>query len=358
MNLYLNRILKREEMKKISLILLGIFTTFNLYAQEQVSQDMKNLDKLDVLDRQSKEFFNAITGLEKDYLEEQVSAIKNKKVENPTNPNQPQMIVTQESVLSQEDYEKNVFTHQNEMARLTTDFTRTKKLKDLKIKSMYSFNGKDYAVLELIDETSTRNSGVKTELSANIEGRYIEGDNILGHKIIDINTRTKSIELYKKLDEEYGYTIYLSNYGISVSDLKKIEKIKEQKEAKKEEAKKETIKKEEPKVVQNPQNKIKDVFNQVSEKETKIVKKEDISNCLYTVRKQNLNVRNEASLEGRILRVLKIYDQFTINKKENDWVQIDTIYKKISGDVMVVSQENNWVQIVDGSVSSPNNDCN
>lgn len=339
-------------MKKISLILLGIFTTFNLYAQEQIAQDMKNMDKLDVLDRQSKDFFNAITGLEKDYLEEQVNAIKNKRVENPSNPNQPQMIVTQEPTLSQEDYEKNVFTHQNEMARLTTDFTRTKKLKDLKIKSMYSFNGKDYVVLELIDETSNT-SGVKTELSANIEGRYIEGDNILGHKIIDINTRTKSIELYKKLDEEYGYTIYLSNYGISVSDLKKIEKINDKIEAKKEE-----IKKEEPKVVPTSQNKVKDVFNQVNEKEIKKEEiKTDISNCLYTVRKQNLNVRNEPGLEGRILRVLKINDQFTINKKENDWVQLDTIYKKISGDVMIVSKENNWVQIVDGNVTSPNNEC-
>ncbi|RXJ85101.1 hypothetical protein CRU90_03855 [Arcobacter cloacae] len=347
MNLYLNKI-KREDMKKISLILLGIFTTFNLYAQEQVFQEMKNMDKLDVLDRQSKDFFNAITGLEKDYLEEQVNAIKNKKVENPSNPNQPQAIVPQEPTLSQEDYEKNVFTHQNEMARLTTDFTRTKKLKDLKIKSMYSFNGKDYAVLELIDETSTRTNGVKTELSANIEGRYIEGDNILGHKIIDINTRTKSIELYKKLDEEYGYTIYLSNYGISVSDLKKIEKVNDKTEAKKEE----------PKVVPPSQNKVKDVFNQVTEKEVKKEEiKTDISNCLYTVRKQNLNVRNKPSLEGRILRVLKINDQFIINKKENDWVQIDTIYKKISGDVMVVSKESNWVQIVDGSVSSQNDEC-
>ncbi|MFY9089591.1 hypothetical protein [Arcobacter aquimarinus] len=337
-------------MKKISLILLGIFTTFNLYAQEQVSQEMKNMDKLDVLDRQSKDFFNAITGLEKDYLEEQVNAIKNKKMENPSNPNQPQVIVPQEPTLSQEDYEKNVFTHQNEMARLTTDFTRTKKLKDLKIKSMYSFNGKDYAVLELIDETTTsNNSGVKTELSANIEGRYIEGDNILGHKIIDINTRTKSIELYKKLDEEYGYTIYLSNYGISVSDLKKIEKVNE---------KKTESKKEESKIIPSSQDKVKDVFNQVSEKEVKVEKvKTDISNCLYTVRKEKLNVRNKPDLEGRILRVLKINDQFTINKKEKDWVQIDTIYKKISGDVMVVSKENNWVQIVDGNVTSPNNEC-
>lgn len=334
-------------MKKISLILLGIFTTLNLYAQEQIAQEMKNIDKLDVLDRQSKDFFNAITGLEKDYLEEQVNAIKNKKVENPSNPNQQQIMVPQEQTLSQEDYEKNVFTHQNEMARLTTDFTRTKKLKDLKIKSMYSFNGKDYAVLELIDEAATSNGEAKTELSANIEGRYIEGDNILGHKIIDINTRTKSIELYKKLDEEYGYKIYLSNYGISVSDLKKIEKINDNTDSKKEETK----------TIPTSLNKVKDVFSQVNEKEIKEVKKADISNCLYTVKKENLNVRNEASLNGKILRVLKINDQFTINKKENDWVQLDTIYKKISGDVMIVSKENNWVQIVDGNVTSPNNEC-
>ena len=32
---------------------------------------MNNIDKLDALDQQSKEFFNAITGLEKSYLEEQ-----------------------------------------------------------------------------------------------------------------------------------------------------------------------------------------------------------------------------------------------------------------------------------------------
>ena len=56
---------------------------------------MKNMDKLDVLDRQSKDFSKAITGLEKDYLEEQVNAIKNKKNgESKSNiPNQPQMII-------------------------------------------------------------------------------------------------------------------------------------------------------------------------------------------------------------------------------------------------------------------------
>lgn len=333
MNLYLS---KREKMKKISLILLGFLTVINLYSQEQSAQ---NMDKLDALDQQSKEFFKAITGLEKDYLEEQVNAIKNKKVEqniNPNIPNQPQVIIKEEPKLSQEDYEKNVFTHQNEMARLTTDFTRTKKLKDLKIKSMYSFNGKDYVVLELIDETATskQNGLTKTELSANIEGRYVEGDSILGHKIIDINTRTKSIELYKKLDEEYGYTIYLSNYGISVSDLKKIE-VNE--EIKKDEKENKSVKK---------------VFEQVKT-EQKTTNNKDKS-C-YIVNKQNLNVRNNTSSDAKILRILKLDDKFTIKEKNNDWLQIDTIYKKVSGDVMDVSNQNNWVQLAEENVSLSDN---
>ena len=333
MNLYLS---KREKMKKISLILLGFLTVINLYSQEQSAQ---NMDKLDALDQQSKEFFKAITGLEKDYLEEQVNAIKNKKVEqniNPNIPNQPQVIIKEEPKLSQEDYEKNVFTHQNEMARLTTDFTRTKKLKDLKIKSMYSFNGKDYVVLELIDETATskQNGLTKTELSANIEGRYVEGDSILGHKIIDINTRTKSVELYKKLDEKYGYTIYLSNYGISVSDLKKIE-VNE--EIKKDEKENKSVKK---------------VFEQVKT-EQKTTNNKDKS-C-YIVNKQNLNVRNNTSSDAKILRILKLDDKFTIKEKNNDWLQIDTIYKKVSGDVMDVSNQNNWVQLAEENVSLSDN---
>lgn len=323
-------------MKKISLILLGFVTVINLYAEEQ---NLQNMDKLDALDQQSKEFFKAITGLEKDYLEEQVNAIKNKKVEqniNPNIPNQPQVIIKEEPKLSQEDYEKNVFTHQNEMARLTTDFTRTKKLKDLKIKSMYSFNGKDYVVLELIDETATskQNGLTKTELSANIEGRYVEGDSILGHKIIDINTRTKSVELYKKLDEEYGYTIYLSNYGISVSDLKKIE-VNE--EIKKDEKENKSVKK---------------VFEQVKT-EQKTTNNKDKS-C-YIVNKQNLNVRNDTSSDAKILRILKLDDKFTIKEKNNDWLQIDTIYKKVSGDVMDVSNQNNWVQLAEENVSLSDN---
>ncbi len=343
-------------MKKISLLLLGIFIALNLYAQEEINQNQaKNIDKLDVLDKQSKEFFNAITGLEKDYLQEQVNAIKNKK-ENPNAPitTQEKNLIKEEPKLSQEDYEKYVFTHQNDMAKLTTDFTRTKKLKDLKIKSMYSFNGKDYVVLKLEAEEGGAKAvkALGSELSANIEGRYMEGDSILEHKIVNINTRTKSMELYKKLDAEYGYTIYLSNYGISVSDLIKIEKPEEKKEQKKDEkvSKKEEAKEEFP---------IKKAFEQVSTKEPVLAKdsKKEAPSCLYTVKKQNLNVRNTTNSNGKILRVLKIDDQFSIKEKQNDWVMIDKIYKKISGDIMDVSTQNNWIQIIDNSVSAADKNC-
>jgi hypothetical protein len=343
-------------MKKIKIITFLFFMALNLQAEEQVQNQMQNVDKLDVLDKQSKEFFNAITGLEKDYLEEQVSAIKNKKEATPNIVGgQTQAVIKEEPKLSQEDYEKYVFTHQNDMAKITTDFTRTKKLKDLKIKSMYSFNGKDYVVLKLEDETATTTKTKKeigAELSANIEGRYIEGDSILEHKIVNINTRTKSIELYKKLDEEHGYTIYLSNYGISVSDLIKTQKPEEKKESGK------NVKKEEIKTITKEEFPVKKVFEQVSTKEPELVAKnsnKENATCLYTVKKQNLNVRDSSKSDGKILRILKINDQFNVKQKAGDWVQIDTIYKKISGDVMNVSTQNNWVQIIDDSVSADKN---
>lgn len=338
-------------MKKIRLIAFLFFIALNLQAEEINQNQAKNIDKLDVLDKQSKEFFNAITGLEKDYLQEQVNAIKNKK-ENPNAPltTQEKTLIKEEPKLSQEDYEKYVFTHQNDMAKLTTDFTRTKKLKDLKIKSMYSFNGKDYVVLKLEAEEGSAKAvkAIGSELSANIEGRYMEGDSILEHKIVNINTRTKSMELYKKLDAEYGYTIYLSNYGISVSDLIKIEKPEEKKEQKKDE-----------KVSKKEEFPIKKAFEQVSTKEPVLAKdsKKEAPSCLYTVKKQNLNVRNTTNSNGKILRVLKIDDQFSIKEKQNDWVMIDKIYKKISGDIMDVSNENNWIQIIDNSVSAADKNC-
>lgn len=345
-------------MKRIKLVTFLFFIVLNLHAEESVQTQMQNVDKLDVLDKQSKEFFNAITGLQKDYLEEQVSAIKNKKDTTGVNPSnqQVQTIIKEEPKLSQEDYEKYVFTHQNDMARLTTDFTRTKKLKDLKIKSMYSFNGKDYVVLKLEDETATAKKTLSNELSANIEGRYIVGDSILEHKIVSINTRTKSVELYKKLDEEYGYTIYLSNYGISVSDLKKILKVEEKKDTEN------TPKKEEIKAMIKDETSIKKAFAQVSTKEDTQLplaksSNNEHSSCLYTVKKTNLNVRNSNNTNAKILRVLKQNDQFTIKQKQADWVQLDTIYKKISGDVMLVANENNWLQIIDNNVNATDSNC-
>ncbi len=345
-------------MKKIKLVTFLFFMALNLHAEESIQTQMQNADKLDVLDKQSKEFFNAITGLQKDYLEEQVSAIKNKKDTNTINPSNPQVqtIVKEEPKLSQEDYEKYVFTHQNDMARLTTDFTRTKKLKDLKIKSMYSFNGKDYVVLKLEDEAVTAKKTLSNELSANIEGRYIVGDSILEHKIVSINTRTKSVELYKKLDEEYGYTIYLSNYGISVSDLKKIPKVEEKNDSEK------TPKKEEIKAMIKEETSVKKAFSQVSTKEDSKIpvaksSNNENSSCLYTVKKSNLNVRNSNELNAKILRVLKLDDQFTVKQKKSDWVQLDTIYKKKSGDVMLVANENNWLQIIDNNVTATDSNC-
>lgn len=339
-------------MRIVNLMVLGFLVSLNLNAQEA---NLENADKLDVLDKQSKEFFKAITGLEKDYLEEQITAIKTKKEENlnqntnNNSMNQAKPLAPLKPEISQEDYEKNVFKHQNEMARLTTDFTRTKKLKDIRIKSMYSFNGKDYVVLELEENKAAIKSD---ELSSNIEGRYLQGDYILGHKIISINTRTKNIELYKKLDEEYGYSIYLSNYGISVSDLKKSEKPEKVEKKDKEVIKEKKIEKE----TSQSENKIKEAFKDISNNKSKtaII---DTKDCLYTVNVANLNVRNDNILEAKILRVLKKYDQFTILEKNGEWVHLNTIYKKLSGDVMVVENENNWLQIIDENVSATDKNC-
>lgn len=350
MNLYLSKSFKRKEMKKISLIVIFIFAVMNLYAQEATKD---SIDKLDLLDQQSKNFFKSITGLEKDYLEEQIDSIQNKT--NNTNTNiktnnsniNTQQIYVDKPEVSQEDYEKSVFKHQNEMARLTSDFTRTKKLKDIRIKSMYSFNGKDYVILKLDKKSKSKSD---EELSSNIEGRYVNGDSILGHKIIKIDVRTKTIKLYKKVDEEYGYVIYLSNYGTSVSDLKKEPKPKVKKEEEKKKKKSESYS-------------IKESFSKIKNKTIKndiVIKsksKQELSSCLYTVNKSNLNVRNTSRLNGTILRVLKINDQFTIQDKNGQWLHIDTIYKKKSGDVMVVDNDSNWVQLVDTNLLVDDENC-
>lgn len=309
-------------------IFLGLILINNLSAE----------DKLDLLDKQSKEFFKAITGLEKDYLEKQIVDIK-KKADNKLDSSPVKKNLTQEqelipisnqlqinNQLSQEEYAKNVFRYENEMARLTTDFTRTKKLKDIKIKSMYRFNSKEYVVLKALEEETESTSS--KESSFKIEGRYKEGDYILTHKIVEIDTQTKTVKLYKKLDEDYGYYIVLSNYGISVSDLKK-------------------IKKQEKKIINGNKQNIKSLG--VS-KDYKVIKE-----CLYRVKVNSLNVRNNSDSDARILRVLKKNDKFSINTKDGRWFKLDTIYKNISGDIMSVRNENNWVNFSKSFIdASPN----
>ena len=381
MSLNLN---KREKMRKITILISTICLCSTLFAQNgqtaQTTETITNVDKLDALDRQSKEFFKSITGLEKSYLEDQMQEIKNKKDEaeqkGVRSQNTPQA-TQNEVIMTEEEYEKNVFNHQNEIARITTDFTRTRKIKDLKIKSMYTFNGKDYAVLLLDDSESSSRNKTSTELSGNIEGRYVEGDNILGLKIIDINTRTKSIELYKKLDEDTGYTIYLSNHGINVSNLEKIDKNDPRytKTAPKNMPKREAIYtkveenyqpvqnliKKEPKIEAKIERKVEEKiierkeFVEESGKKQADVKKAfeeiDAKGECYIVNKQNLNVRVEPNEGSRVLRIMKINDVFLIQNKKDNWLNINTIYKKVSGDIMDVSTQSNWVQDDDGSLS-------
>ena len=127
MNLHLN---KRTNMMKTALFTLALFAGFNLYADE----------KLDALEMQSQEFFKAITGLEQDYIKEQMTNIQ-KKGSAGTPANKPSYVEApksspKETSLSREEHSKNTFNHENEIARIKTDFTRTTKLKDLKIRSM------------------------------------------------------------------------------------------------------------------------------------------------------------------------------------------------------------------------------
>ena len=226
-----------------------------------------------------------------------------------------------------------------------------------------------FSVLLLDDTESAARTKTSTELSGNIEGRYVEGDNILGLKIIDINTRTKSIELYKKLDEDTGYTIFLSNYGINVSNLEKRDKndsrytqnapkniskkTETSSDSKTYEASKNVVENQSSNYYEQKNNSsVKKVFEDVKSTENK--SKSD--KICYIVNKQNLNVRIEPNENSKILRVLKINDKFMVHKSNQDWLNIDTIYKKISGDIMNVSNQSNWVQNTNGSLSQT--ECN
>ncbi len=342
---------KRGKMKVKFLLLVFVFVLGSFsYADEKKEE---NANSLDVLDKQSQEFWNDVIGLDKEYLENQVNNTKDKKKNTLVNPQvqgqentqeQGQGIVPTILQKSQKEITKEVFKDQNEIDRLSEEVLRAKKLQDIKIKSMYSFNGRNYVVLK--SKEDRRQAANESELSSQIEGRYRRGDNILGYTIKAVDIRTKSLKLYKEVDDKYAYYVYLNNYGVTTSDLKKIEK-KEvvEKKVKKEKKKKEVAKEKKVEKKKKEKNKIKKVFSKV---------KTNSSDKCYKLVVNRANVRKDARLRAKILRVLRKNDKFTIVKKSGRWLQIDTIYKYKSGDVMDVKEENNWVKMINKNFKMTN----
>ncbi len=268
-------------------------------------------NKLDELDKQSQEFFNAITGLEKTYLEEQ---IKKRKETIQTDLDDGKDVIINGNVqkvkkISKEEFERNLLENEYDKTRLSTDIAKSKNIRDIIIKSMYKFNGKNYVVLKQ-KETDRRSNTQNAESTLNIEGRYKKGDLILNHRIVYINTRTKTVTLYKKLDDDYGYFIYLNNESVTVSDLKKIVKDETKKE------------------------KVKLVSVQTDPKY------KNMDSCVYELTIPMLNVRANKDLDGKILKVLERGDKVS-GMKTDDKLLIQTFYRT-SGQT-VKSDREYWV---------------
>ena len=293
-------------MNKLGFVILSFLILTNTYAE----------DKLKTLDKQTLSFFKEITGLEKDYISEQVKNIEK------TNVRVVKSFKDKEFNQSEEEYERDSFVSENAIARIKADFTRTKKLKDIQIKSMYNFEGINYVVLNL--ENSSRSSlRDKEEQSLQIEGRYKVGDYILTHKIVSINRRTKTVELYKDLNKKYYYYIYLSNYGISVGKLKK------------------------------KKMSLKNNFTSKSiSKKSKVLKE-----CRYEVLVEKLNVRDYSYFDAKILKQLSLKDSFTVLKEKNKWLQIKKIYIKSTNKVINVENSSNWVQLNNKNIKLEDNNC-
>ncbi len=333
---------KRGKMKVKILLssLLFVFGSFS-YANEE---SPKGIEKLDVLDKQSQEFFNSVIGLDKEYLEKQINIAKEEKTPDNSGLNIPAKKYDKDSTLtlptivqkSKEEIAKEIFMNQSELGRLGDEILRAKKLQDIKIKSMYSFNGRKYVVLKSKLNSNTANND---ELSSQIEGRYRRGDTILGYTISSVDIRTKSLKLYKQVDDKFAYYVYLNNYGVTVSDLKKREKQKP--------IRKKVIKHiDSPKVEKKAKNKVnEDTTNKVKNAFLNIESKPSDTSC-YILNVGKANVRKNADANARILRVLRKGDKFSIVQKDGIWAQIDTIYKKKSGDVMDVKDEHNWIKII------------
>lgn len=317
MNLHLNKGNKMKKnksqflSKEITIILLSLLCLGTLNAQ----------NKLDTLDQQSHEFFKSVIGLEKDYLKTQMDKISSSKRTKSTSSSKPG--IKQEKMLSQEDIDKDIFKHQNDMAEITSNFTRTKKLKDLKIKSLYTFNKVNYVVLT---NSSNKNKSInKEEFSLDVEGRYKRGDYILTHRVQNINTRTKTIKLYKKVDKEYGYYIYINNNGISVSSLQKVVK-----------------------------NKKRSSFK--TQKKNKNYSSNRL--CRYKVKARGLNIRASKNKNSKVIAYLSKNDQFSIIIKNNakDKGKIDSIYRT-NNKIEVVRNNSYWTSINMKYVTLTNKNC-
>ncbi|MEA3354356.1 MAG: hypothetical protein U9Q33_11125 [Campylobacterota bacterium] len=132
-------------------------------------------------DNKEDDFLKTIDDIEKNYLKE-----------NPVSKN----------------IDRNNFYYKKIM-----DLDEIKKLKELKISSIYSFNGINHVVF--------RNIKLDRKSGYTIDGRFRVNDSVLNHKIILIDKNTNTVTLHKEFDKSYEYFIYLSSQGISISVQKR-----------------------------------------------------------------------------------------------------------------------------------------
>ena len=343
MNLHLN---KGTIMKNVLLIILLLLSS------------MQAADNLHALDTESQKFLKAIVGLENDYLEKKMN-----KMEKRGNGQNAQYKKREkgykekeEKKISKEEFEKKIFKQEASIARLTSDFSRIKNLLNLKIKSMYSFNNKSYVVLQKKDANKNTTSN---EQSFDIEGRYIVGDYIFSHEIIQINTRNKNIKLFKKVDKNYYYVIYLSNYDISVSPLLTYKK----KASKRKTPKKKASKRKTHSTIKQHTNKKTIVTKKAPQKRTtKELFKNTIStntaqSCRYKIKATMVNVREKRSLNSRIVKLLKKNDLFSISEKLGSWYHLHTIYRHNGDKEKNVQKEDIWVKLGKNSSLIFQNKC-
>ena len=157
-------------------ILLGTFFIANL---------LYGGDKLDNLDKKTEEFYKNISKIEVSSPPSN-SAIKSKTT-------------TKEKTTPKETSNDTKETVPNNQKTTSSFSDENKKFQNLKISSIYTFNGKNYVVFATQDA----------------DGRYTQNDTILGYTIDAINTTTKTITLSKEQDKNTKYYLDISPEGIS-----------------------------------------------------------------------------------------------------------------------------------------------